>query len=116
MDFQNAVTRLDIFERRMSTVLLEFLDFREVISRFDSKDSLFFVDPPYYGKEKYYLGVSCYLKPESPIHIMMALLPQLVGRENATVMNGCSTRKRGCLKSKSAHSIYNSPNSKKREI
>jgi DNA adenine methylase len=56
MDFQNAVNRLDTFERRMSTVLLECLDFREVISRYDAKDTLFFVDAPYYGKEKYYLG------------------------------------------------------------
>jgi DNA adenine methylase len=56
LDFQNAVIRLDTFERRMSTVLLECLDFREVISRYDGPNTLFFVDAPYFLREKYYLG------------------------------------------------------------
>ncbi len=56
IDYKNAVHRLDAFERRMSSVLLECLDFREVISRYDSGSTLFFIDPPYYGKEKYYFG------------------------------------------------------------
>lgn len=56
LDYQNAVARLDSFERRMSSVLLECLDFRDVISKYDGKDTMFFVDPPYFGREKHYLG------------------------------------------------------------
>lgn len=56
LDYQNAVARLDSFERRMSTVLLENLDYREVIRRYDGPDSYFVVDPPYAGKEKHYFG------------------------------------------------------------
>ncbi|MFC5402319.1 DNA adenine methylase [Cohnella soli] len=56
LDFQNAVARLDSFERRMSTVLLENLDFREVIARYDGESTFFVVDAPYFSKEHYYLG------------------------------------------------------------
>ncbi|WP_054943596.1 DNA adenine methylase [Paenibacillus ihuae] len=56
VDYQNAVGRLETFERRMSGVLLECLDFRDVISKYDGPETLFFLDPPYFGKEKHYFG------------------------------------------------------------
>ncbi|MBT2293060.1 DNA adenine methylase [Paenibacillus albidus] len=40
----------------MSSVLLECLDFPDAISKYDGKDSFFFIDPPYFGKEKHYFG------------------------------------------------------------
>jgi DNA adenine methylase len=39
-----------------TTVLLENLDFREVISRYYGESSFFLADPPYYGREKHYFG------------------------------------------------------------
>lgn len=56
LDYQNAVARLDSFERRMSSVLLENLDFREVITRYDGESTFFVIDPPYFGRERHYFG------------------------------------------------------------
>ena len=30
------------------------LDYKEILDRYDSSDSLFYLDPPYYGKEHFY--------------------------------------------------------------
>lgn len=56
LDYQNAVAKLDAFERRFKSVLIECLDFREVISRYDGPDVFFAVDPPYVGREDCYKG------------------------------------------------------------
>ena len=39
---------------RLTRVYMECLPYAEVISRYDSQDSLFYVDPPYYDYENYY--------------------------------------------------------------
>ena len=39
---------------RIKKVQIDHLDFRECIKRYDSPDTLFYCDPPYYGKEFYY--------------------------------------------------------------
>ena len=36
--------------------MIEHDDFRTIIRKYDSPDTLFYVDPPYIGKEKYYAG------------------------------------------------------------
>ncbi|WP_341285328.1 DNA adenine methylase [Priestia megaterium] len=55
-DFQNSVVRLQQFEKRLRTVNIEMLDFKECIRRYDSEQTLFFVDPPYVGRESMYKG------------------------------------------------------------
>lgn len=55
-DYMNAVGRLDFLQRRMSNVMIECLDFREIIRSYDAEDSLFIIDPPYRHREKFYKG------------------------------------------------------------
>ncbi|MFP7486460.1 DNA adenine methylase [Priestia filamentosa] len=55
-DYQNAVSRLDQFEKRLRSVMIECLDFREIIQRYDSPNTFFYIDPPYVGREAYYKG------------------------------------------------------------
>lgn len=45
--FPNAVERLAFAHERLQTVTLENLDFRELIPKYDSPDTLFYIDPPY---------------------------------------------------------------------
>lgn len=46
--------RLFHFRNRFKYVNIECLDFEDLIQRYDSKNTLFYLDPPYYGKEFYY--------------------------------------------------------------
>ena len=41
---------------RIRRVQIDGLDFRKIIERYDSPDTLFYCDPPYYEKEHYYEG------------------------------------------------------------
>jgi DNA adenine methylase len=44
------------FAERMSGVMIEHADFKTIITKYDDADTLFYVDPPYVGREKYYAG------------------------------------------------------------
>ena len=46
--------RLNQIRYRLSTVQIECLDFRKIISKYDTPNTLFYLDPPYVGKEHYY--------------------------------------------------------------
>lgn len=48
------VKRLSIINARLKKVQIECLDFEKVIDKYDSKNTLFYVDPPYVGVEHYY--------------------------------------------------------------
>jgi DNA adenine methylase len=39
---------------RLARVYIENMDYRDFIPRFDKPDTLFYIDPPYYGCEDYY--------------------------------------------------------------
>ena len=55
-DYQSAVKGLLSFAKRFRTVMIERRDFREIISFYDSPETLFYVDPPYRGREFRYKG------------------------------------------------------------
>ena len=50
----NTLERFADVQERLNGVLIENRDFESLIKLYDSKDALFYVDPPYYGTEKYY--------------------------------------------------------------
>lgn len=52
--FRKAVSDMHMWSERLRNVVLLSKDFREVIGEYDSPDTLFNLDPPYFGK-KYYL-------------------------------------------------------------
>lgn len=54
--YVNACDTILTFARRMSNVMIENRDFRVIFRRYDSENTLFYVDPPYIGREKYYAG------------------------------------------------------------
>lgn len=45
---------LDSVQERLCNVIIENMSFEKIIERYDKKDTLFYLDPPYYGAEKYY--------------------------------------------------------------
>lgn len=45
---------LSAIEQRLSKVIIENKSFEKLIPSCDKKDTLFYLDPPYYGTEKYY--------------------------------------------------------------
>ncbi|MFT8932117.1 MAG: DNA adenine methylase [Acetobacter syzygii] len=45
---------LDEVHQRLSRVVVECLPYADVINRYDRSDTLFYLDPPYYGNEKNY--------------------------------------------------------------
>jgi DNA adenine methylase len=41
-------------EKRLSTVIIENKDFADLIQTYDAEGTVFYLDPPYYGAERYY--------------------------------------------------------------
>lgn len=54
--YYNAVQIIRDFGKRMKNVMIDNRDFREIIRVWDASHTLFYVDPPYIGREKYYAG------------------------------------------------------------
>lgn len=54
--YYNAVQLIREFSKRMKNVMIDNRDFREIIRVYDSPNTLFYVDPPYIGRERYYAG------------------------------------------------------------
>jgi len=54
--YWRSLNNLVEVRERLSNVIIECDDFEKVIKRWDSKETFFFLDPPYYGVEDYYSG------------------------------------------------------------
>ncbi len=52
--FRNVIDSLEMVAGRLRNVCIENLPFAECIQRYDSEDTLFFIDPPYLGAGSYY--------------------------------------------------------------
>ncbi|AGN35081.1 DNA adenine methylase [Bacillus paralicheniformis] len=52
----SACTTFQSFANRMKGVMIECQDFRTIIEKYDSSETLFYVDPPYVGREQFYAG------------------------------------------------------------
>lgn len=53
-DMQGAVEFLRIASERLRRVVIENVDFEQLLRTYDRPDALFYLDPPYYNAEKYY--------------------------------------------------------------
>lgn len=53
-NMQNAVEFLSKVSDRLNSVVVENLDFEQLIKTYDREAALFYLDPPYYEAEKYY--------------------------------------------------------------
>ncbi|GGB41533.1 DNA methyltransferase [Lentibacillus populi] len=54
--YQQVCKRIVTFAERLKGVIIDCDDFSKVIQTYDDKDSLFYVDPPYFGNESRYKG------------------------------------------------------------
>ena len=52
--FYNKINKLQSIHKRLKNVIIESLDFEEIINKYDSENTLFFLVPPYFGTESYY--------------------------------------------------------------
>lgn len=52
--FRNSIDGLDTIAERLRNVCIENLDYADCIKRYDSPESLFYIDCPYYGAKDYY--------------------------------------------------------------
>ncbi|QNU67279.1 DNA adenine methylase [Ruminiclostridium herbifermentans] len=53
-DISVTVQYLSAIQERLSKVTIENKDFENLVKVYDKPDALFYLDPPYYGTEKYY--------------------------------------------------------------
>ncbi len=53
-DLTKLVPTLEAVHERLCGVVIECLDYKEFITRYDHKGALFYLDPPYYGNENDY--------------------------------------------------------------
>lgn len=75
---------LEAIHERLCGVTIDCLDWAEFLRRWDRPETLFYVDPPYYGTEGHYEAVF----PRANHEALAALLRGLKGRFILT-MNDC---------------------------
>ena len=66
----NKIKKIETIHKRLKYVLIESLDFEEVIHKYDSENTLFFLDPPYFSKESYYSTNDLSFKYEDHVRLL----------------------------------------------
>lgn len=69
-DIEKAKEYLVQVSKRLNKVVIENLDFQKILKDYDKSDALFYLDPPYYGTERYYPDR---FKPEDHVRLKEAL-------------------------------------------
>jgi DNA adenine methylase len=69
-DVSSMVQYIEKISERLSKVVIENYDFQKLMKVYDRVEALFYVDPPYYGTEKYY---QVYFSNEDHIRMCEAL-------------------------------------------
>ncbi|AYK08882.1 DNA adenine methylase [Brevibacillus laterosporus] len=54
--YQTACQLFKQYSERMKGVMIENTDYKTIIEKYDTPGTLFYIDPPYIGREKYYAG------------------------------------------------------------
>jgi DNA adenine methylase len=73
------LSRLELINARLKRVQIECLDFERVIDKYDGKDTLFYLDPPYVGVEHYYKTAGVNFTADDHIRLA-AILKQIKGK------------------------------------
>jgi DNA adenine methylase len=68
--YNRKIKKLESISKRLKDVLIEALDFEEVIKKYDTKDTLFFLDPPYFGTEFYYSTSDLFFEYEDHLRLL----------------------------------------------
>jgi DNA adenine methylase len=76
-NMQKLVPMLYKVHKRLYTVVIENLDYKDFIKRYDRAGTLFYLDPPYYGNENDY-GKGLFARSEFPL--MAELLGGIRGK------------------------------------
>ncbi len=53
---ENNIAKFDELAKRLDKVVVDNKDFEELIKLYDKEETLFYLDPPYFGTERYYNG------------------------------------------------------------
>ena len=69
-DMDKAKEHLFQVSKRLNKVVIENLDFQKILKNYDKSNALFYLDPPYYETEKYYLDR---FMPEDHVRLKEAL-------------------------------------------
>lgn len=56
-NIENMTVMFDEIQKRLSNVVIENEDFEKLIKMKDNENTFFYLDPPYFGTEKYYKNV-----------------------------------------------------------
>jgi DNA adenine methylase len=79
---------LEAIHERLGGVWIECADWRDFIARWDRPETLFYVDPPYYGTESYYRAAF----PRTDHEALAGLLRGIKGRFILTMNDSKETR------------------------